>query len=492
MPITLNNYTFSNVVFEIEENTNVSNQHATGVLTISPLEGYSVTASDFSLDPSFSDPNVTSVVFTQSGDNVLCTVTFDTSFVMPSANVNIDLCIIGQGVAVERSISGFVTATVHQNLDSGDGDETLTPYSNTGSISSTETLFTRTYTADTGYYFLNQPIVSIITGNQAHYNIVQTPTYDANNNATSYLVTVNYQYPTSDVSGDFIKIDVPKSLVGTIYSPQPRLTGYVFNTSAISNAEEVRTLTVVGEPGTTFSATLNDGTTTTTIINNEDIGSNGRYEHDITFPALTKGNPNVTYTITISTAAIDAIEQPNPIIVKQLNEVDLAIIAPAGKEGMIKHAEECFERKIPFIFDPGQGLPMFNKDELNNFINQATYVAVNDYEAELLMKVSELSLTDIQNKVDALIVTKGAQGSEIYTDKKIIIDPILADTPIDPTGCGDAYRAGLLYGVVNNLTWEETGKLASVMGSIKIKTQGAQNHNPSIPEIEGLYGKKLI
>ena len=173
-------------------------------------------------------------------------------------------------------------------------------------------------------------------------------------------------------------------------------------------------------------------------------------------------------------------------------KVDLAIIAPAGKEGMIKHAEECFEREIPFIFDPGQGLPMFNKDELNTFINQATYVAVNDYEAELLMKVSELSLTDIQNKVDALIVTKGAQGSEIYTDKKIIIDPILADTPIDPTGCGDAYRAGLLYGVVNNLTWEETGKLASVMGSIKIKTQGAQNHNPSIPEIEELYGKKLI
>ena len=173
-------------------------------------------------------------------------------------------------------------------------------------------------------------------------------------------------------------------------------------------------------------------------------------------------------------------------------KVDLAIIAPAGKEGMIKHAEECFERKIPFIFDPGQGLPMFNKNELNTFINQATYVAVNDYEAELLMKVSELSLTDIQNKVDALIVTKGAQGSEIYTDKKIIIDPILADTPIDPTGCGDAYRAGLLYGVVNNLTWEETGKLASVMGSIKIKTQGAQNHNPSISGIEGLYGKKLI
>ena len=325
MPITLNNYTFSNVVFEIEENTNVSNQHATGVLTISPVDGYSVTASDFSLDPSFSDPNVTSVTFTQSGDDVLCTVTFDTSFVMPSANVDIDLCIIGQGVANERSISGFVTATVHENLDSGDGNETLTAYSNTGIIGSTETLFTRTYTADSGYYFLNQPIVSIITGNQANYNIVQTYVSDADGNPTSYTVTVKYQYPDGDVSGDFIKIDVPKSLVGTVYSPQPRLTGYVFNTSVLSNAEEVRTLTVIGEPDTTFSATLNDGTTTTTIINNEDIGSNGRYEHDITFPALTKGDPNVTYTITLSTSETNAIEQPNPFTIEQLNDVDIEI-----------------------------------------------------------------------------------------------------------------------------------------------------------------------
>lgn len=172
-------------------------------------------------------------------------------------------------------------------------------------------------------------------------------------------------------------------------------------------------------------------------------------------------------------------------------KIDLAIIAPAGKEGMIKHAKECSEKNIPFIFDPGQGLPMFNKSELNTFINQATYIAVNDYEAELLMKVSELDLYAIQSKVDAFIITKGIHGSEIYTDKKIVIKPILADTPVDPTGCGDAYRAGLLYGIVNNLTWEDTGKLASVMGSIKIKTQGGQNHCPDISQIEDLFGKKL-
>lgn len=172
-------------------------------------------------------------------------------------------------------------------------------------------------------------------------------------------------------------------------------------------------------------------------------------------------------------------------------KVDLAIISPAGKEGMLKHARECFEKGIPFMFDPGQGLPMFNKNELNTFINQATYIAVNDYEAELLMKISGLDVNEIQKKVEALIITKGAYGSEIYSDKKIKVNPITADSPIDPTGCGDAYRAGLLYGITNKLTWEETGKLASVMGSIKIKTQGGQNHQPSLEEIEGLFGAKL-
>ncbi|MBT3826854.1 MAG: carbohydrate kinase family protein [Nitrosomonadales bacterium] len=172
-------------------------------------------------------------------------------------------------------------------------------------------------------------------------------------------------------------------------------------------------------------------------------------------------------------------------------KVDLAIISPAGKEGMLKHARECFEKGIPFMFDPGQGLPMFNKNELNTFINQATYIAVNDYEAELLMKISGLDVNEIQKKVEALIITKGAYGSEIYSDKKIKINPITADSPIDPTGCGDAYRAGLLYGITNKLTWEETGKLASVMGSIKIKTQGGQNHQPSLEEIEELFGAKL-
>lgn len=173
-------------------------------------------------------------------------------------------------------------------------------------------------------------------------------------------------------------------------------------------------------------------------------------------------------------------------------KISLAIIAPDGKDGMIQHANQCVDNKIPFLFDPGQGLPMFNKDELRQFINQATYIAVNQYESELLQEKSELVISDIVSQVEALIVTKGADGSEIYTKKDFIkIPAITAKNTIDPTGCGDAYRAGLTFGIVNNFDWEKSAKLASILGSIKIQSQGGQNHSPTKEDIETLFGHAL-
>ena len=140
--------------------------------------------------------------------------------------------------------------------------------------------------------------------------------------------------------------------------------------------------------------------------------------------------------------------------------------------------KNVLKRNIPFIFDPGQGLPMFDKNELNTFIEQATFIAVNDYEAELLMKVSGLTVSaKFKKKLELLLLQKVRKALRFIVIIKITISPIKADSPIDPTGCGDAYRAGLLYGISNKLSWEDTGKLASVMGSIKIKTQGGQNHS---------------
>jgi adenosine kinase len=168
--------------------------------------------------------------------------------------------------------------------------------------------------------------------------------------------------------------------------------------------------------------------------------------------------------------------------------VKLAIIAPDGRDGMVQHAEDCASQGVPFIFDPGQGLPMFNGAELAHFIELATYVAVNDYEAELLTERTGLSLEGIAQRVSALIVTRGEQGAEIFTNGlRIDIPCVPAEKVADPTGCGDAFRAGMLYGLTNGMDWATIGRLSSLMGAIKIAHQGGQNHAPSRAEIEDRF-----
>jgi len=155
----------------------------------------------------------------------------------------------------------------------------------------------------------------------------------------------------------------------------------------------------------------------------------------------------------------------------------LAIIAPDGKEGMLQHARQCAGAGIPFVFDPGQGLPMFSGGELAEFVRLADYVAVNDYEGKLLEEKSGRKLEELAREVKALIVTLGARGSRIHAGGKVHDIPCVpADSVTDPTGCGDAYRAGLLYGIANSWDWANTGRLGAVLGAIKIASRGAQNH----------------
>jgi len=178
--------------------------------------------------------------------------------------------------------------------------------------------------------------------------------------------------------------------------------------------------------------------------------------------------------------------------VNDTKDVALAIIAPDGREGMIQHARECHEADIPFLFDPGQGLPMFNGDELMHFIELADYLAVNDYEAQLMQDKTGLSLEALAGHVKALIVTLGAKGSVIYANgQRFDIPCVKAEAIVDPTGCGDAYRAGLLYGIARGWDWLACGRLASVMGAIKIGSRGGQNHKPSKVDIEKIYGQAL-
>jgi adenosine kinase len=157
--------------------------------------------------------------------------------------------------------------------------------------------------------------------------------------------------------------------------------------------------------------------------------------------------------------------------------ISIGIVSPDGRQGMLDHAAQLHAAGIPFIFDPGQGLPMFDGDDLRHFVELATWVAVNDYEGRLLMDRTGWREADVASRVKALIVTRGAQGSTIWTGAGQLDIPVVKPAAIlDPTGCGDAYRAGLLHGISRGLPWADTGRLAALLGSLKIAHRGTQNH----------------
>ncbi len=173
-----------------------------------------------------------------------------------------------------------------------------------------------------------------------------------------------------------------------------------------------------------------------------------------------------------------AMNNSHEVEVREADNVTIGIVSPDGREGMIQHAQQFAAEGIPFIFDPGQGMPMFNGEELMQFVDLATWVTLNDYEAQLLQERTGRELDDLANEVEALIVTLGAKGSHIYhNSERVDIPPAKVAMINDPTGCGDAYRAGLLYGLKKGLDWETTGRIAALMGAIKIEQHGTQNHS---------------
>jgi adenosine kinase len=170
--------------------------------------------------------------------------------------------------------------------------------------------------------------------------------------------------------------------------------------------------------------------------------------------------------------------------VSDAKNITLGIVSPDGRDGMLQHAKEFREAGIPWVFDPGQGMPMFSGDELFNFVAQADYVTVNDYEAQMLQDKTGKKIDELAKGKRAFIITRGGEGSTIYADGKEIIIPCAKPTALlDPTGCGDAYRAGLLHGIQQGWDWQTTGRLASLLGSLKIASRGGQNHTPSKDEL---------
>ncbi|QZA77299.1 carbohydrate kinase family protein [Deefgea tanakiae] len=186
---------------------------------------------------------------------------------------------------------------------------------------------------------------------------------------------------------------------------------------------------------------------------------------------------------------------PGAMGVSHLNQVSavkeklaIAIVSPDGKQGMQDHSRQLAAAKVPFIFDPGQGMPMFSGEELIELIELADYVTLNDYEAEMLGQRTGLSIAEIAAKVKALVVTLGAEGAQIYADGvRHDIPAVPAAAVLDPTGCGDAFRAGLLHGLMRGWDWPTTGRLASLLGSIKIAQRGGQNHKFTLATLNEQY-----
>lgn len=313
---SFNNYTFTNVQYTIPEGTNVVALYPTAQITIVPNSGYTAVAADFSLDPSFSDNAVQSVVFTQDSLNVLCTVTFDIEFVMPSGNYTIPLCVVGEGGVVNINVAGQVYSSVGENI-SGDGPETGTAFSNSGSLGQTELLLTRTYNADAGYYWetSNYPTINITQGNQANYNIIQTPTYTGSD-LTGISYAVNYTYPNQDNLAERIGINVPS--VSLVYVSPEYITSYSNLPGAVSGfGQEVTGWRIYGGEGASVTATLASPNHSATICS-DTIDSSGFISADILFPSIAGGSSATeVYQITLTGDLDPDFAQANPITIWQ-------------------------------------------------------------------------------------------------------------------------------------------------------------------------------
>jgi adenosine kinase len=164
--------------------------------------------------------------------------------------------------------------------------------------------------------------------------------------------------------------------------------------------------------------------------------------------------------------------------------ISLALVGPDSRDGMIRHAQQFADAGIPFVFDVGQGLPMFGGQDLEAFIDQAAWVVVNDYEGALIQERTGLGPERIAARCRAYVVTRGAEGSRIYADGGVTdIPPVRAERVVDPTGCGDAYRAGFILGLTRGFDWPTTGRLASLMGALKVAHHGTQSHACTLDEV---------
>ena len=338
---SFNNYTFTDIQYTIPEGSNVSILYPTAQITIVPNEGYTAVAADFSLDSSFSDNAVQSVVFTQDGSNVLCTVTFDTGFVMPSGNYTIPLCVVGEGGVSLITIDGTFIANVGPNI-SGDVNESV-PYTNSGSVGELELLFTKNYTANAGYY-LTSTGLQVVTGNASNYNIVQGTVYDGDNNLTGISYAVNYLYPNQSIDGDTLRINQVSAKEIYVAPPAPVVTGYGFLPTSVSpKGTTIRNWEISGEIGATFSIVMTSQSGGSwNLATNQVIPATGSTILNVPFPAIVGMANEEIYTITFSGGIDPALI--NPIIMYQFTALPRIAFTGSSINGITGYTPVTTER----------------------------------------------------------------------------------------------------------------------------------------------------
>lgn len=172
-----------------------------------------------------------------------------------------------------------------------------------------------------------------------------------------------------------------------------------------------------------------------------------------------------------------AMMQAHITRIEARSDIKIGIVSPDGRDAMLQHAEQFNAAGIPFVFDPGQGLPMFDGKDLAHFVELATWVTVNDYEAKLLSDRTGLSSAELSERVEGLIVTLGAEGSEVWVGgEKTLVAPVKAKEVVDPTGCGDAFRGALLFGLEQGWSLVKCAELGNRVGAHKIAYRGGQNY----------------
>jgi hypothetical protein len=325
---TINQYSFSNVTYIVPEDSNVSGLYPTAVITLTPEPGYTLDANNFSLDTSVYYPELQSVSFTQSGLNVICTAVFATNFVMPSNNVSIPLCIIGEGEIIKKQVEGRVFNVIGILVeDHTPNSNFYTYYSESGSLGETELVFTKTFNAADGCYLSAE--IFMTEGNESNYTIESLPTYDIDGNLISITWNAYYLYPNYDSDGDQWNVKVFGS---EIYVAPQLVTSYTIDTINISPVGEVRNILIYGDEGAVFSIVMTDSSSNVyNIVTNEVMSSAGVYTATITFPDITLGTINEVYEIVLSGNIDPAMPLPTTIeLIQNLEQPIISLTASSS------------------------------------------------------------------------------------------------------------------------------------------------------------------